>query len=87
MRAWFPNKECDVSTVCAPHRDDVNMMIVLKAMGCESDQEVVALVGQEEGFATLLMPSIQAAKNLGVFTTQQALKFLGERLLALVINT
>lgn len=39
--------------------DDVNIVAALKAMGVESDQEIVAMIGQEEGIAALLMPSLQ----------------------------
>jgi DNA-directed RNA polymerase III subunit RPC2 len=96
------------------HRDDVNIFVVLKAMGCESDQEAVqAVVGGGFGaklvpaaggaggaggpgkgaviapdaasgegaaaLAALLVPSVQEAKGLGVFTQMQALDYLGER--------
>ena len=40
--------------------DDVPIVAVLKAMGLEADQAVVAAVGQEDAFAALLMPSLQA---------------------------
>eukprot|EP00877_Chromochloris_zofingiensis_P003786 jgi/Chrzof1/13408/Cz07g31260.t1 len=60
--------------------DDLNVVAVMKAMGAESDQEVVALVGQEEALAALLMPTIQECKGLGVFTQQQALDYLGTKL-------
>lgn len=95
-------------------RDDVNIFVVLKAMGCESDQEAVqAVVGGGFGaklvpapagaagaaggggkgsviapdaasgegaaaLAALLVPSVQEAKGLGVFTQMQALDYLGE---------
>ncbi|KAG2492788.1 hypothetical protein HYH03_008949 [Edaphochlamys debaryana] len=92
-------------------QDDVNIMVVLKAMGCESDQEVVqAVVGGGFGaravkggggggtgptmvpdaatgegaaaLAALLVPSVQEAKSLGIFTQQQALDYLGGKLKA-----
>jgi hypothetical protein len=34
---------------------------VLKAMGAESDQEVVDLIGPDEQLAALLMPSLQVS--------------------------
>lgn len=43
--------------------DDVNIVAVLKAMGAESDQEVVQLVGPDEQLAALLMASIQVRSN------------------------
>ena len=61
-------------------------MVVLKAMGVESDQEAVALVGPEPGLAAMMIPSLEQAANLqwasggtGVFTQQQALEWLGGR--------
>ena len=53
------------------------MIAVLKAMGCESDQEVIQLVGQEEAYAGLMLPSVQECKAIGVFTQDQALDYLG----------
>lgn len=37
----------------------MNIIAVLKAMGAESDQEVVDLVGPDEQLAALLMSSLQ----------------------------
>ena len=34
-------------------------MVVFKAMGMESDQEVVQMLGRDPIYATLLMPSIE----------------------------
>ena len=39
--------------------DDIPIMIVLKAMGFESDQEVVQMIGAEPAYATLLSPTLQ----------------------------
>jgi hypothetical protein len=36
---------------------------VLKAMGAESDQEVVDLIGPDEALAALLMPSLQVSSG------------------------
>ncbi len=54
------------------------MAAVLRAMGVESDQEILALVGSEPGLAALLAPTLQEAKSLGLFIQQQALEYLGE---------
>ena len=43
-------------------RDDVNMVIVLKAMGAESDQEVMQLAGNDETMSALLVPTIQVGE-------------------------
>lgn len=53
-------------------------MVVLKAMGVQSDQEAITLVGPEPGLAALLAPSLEeAASALQVFTQLQALEYLG----------
>lgn len=70
---------CDCLT--APRsRDDINILVVLKAMGCEGDQEAIALIGPEEQFAALMVSTVQEAKTLGVYTQMQALDYLGEGL-------
>ena len=53
------------------------MAAVLKAMGVESDQEILALTGCTGDSAALLMPTLQECKGLQVFTSQQALEYLG----------
>jgi hypothetical protein len=66
--ALFPRVLCHAVLCCAfgllssvllSCSDDINIVAVLKAMGAESDQEVVQLVGPDEQLAALLMPSIQ----------------------------
>ncbi|XP_016652777.1 PREDICTED: DNA-directed RNA polymerase III subunit 2-like, partial [Prunus mume] len=37
----------------------IPIMVVMKAMGMESDQEVVQMVGRDPRYAALLMPSIE----------------------------
>lgn len=59
--------------------DDVPIMIVLKAMGIECDQEVVQLVGVEPAIKDLLFGSLEEPYTMGVYTRAQALKELGKR--------
>jgi DNA-directed RNA polymerase III subunit RPC2 len=47
-----------------PCSDDLNIIAVLKAMGAESDQEVVDLIGPDEQLAALLMPSLQVTSDV-----------------------
>ena len=58
-------------------RDVVPVVVVMKAMGIESDQEVSQLIGSEGTYAGLFAPSLQECKQLGVFSQQQALEWLG----------
>eukprot|EP00897_Mesotaenium_endlicherianum_P004680 jgi/Mesen1/423/ME000100S10653 len=57
----------------------VPIVLVLKAMGVESDQEIVQMVGRDAKLASLLNPSIQECTTLGVFTQQQALEYCGSK--------
>ncbi|XP_057798237.1 DNA-directed RNA polymerase III subunit 2-like isoform X2 [Salvia miltiorrhiza] len=54
----------------------VPIMIVLKAMGMESDQEVVQMIGRDPRYSELLLPSIEDCVKEGVHTQYQALEFL-----------
>ncbi|KAL1547602.1 DNA-directed RNA polymerase III subunit 2 [Salvia divinorum] len=54
----------------------VPIMIVLKAMGMESDQDVVQMIGRDPRYSELLLPSIEDSVKEGVHTQSQALEFL-----------
>ncbi|KAK1372479.1 DNA-directed RNA polymerase [Heracleum sosnowskyi] len=54
----------------------VPVMVVMKAMGMESDQEVVQMLGRDPQYGALLMPSIEECASLCVYTQQEALEFL-----------
>ncbi|XP_047955426.1 DNA-directed RNA polymerase III subunit 2 [Salvia hispanica] len=57
----------------------VPIMIVLKAMGMESDQEVVQMIGRDPRYSELLLPSIEDSVKEGVHTQSQALEFLDRK--------
>lgn len=59
--------------------EDVNAVIVMRAMGIQSDQEVLQLVGGGEAFAARLTPTLQAAAEEHVRTQQQALEWLARK--------
>ena len=44
-------------------------MVVLKAMGMESDQEVVQMVGRDPRFSALLLPSIEVINQDDILLT------------------
>ncbi|KAF7825950.1 DNA-directed RNA polymerase III subunit 2 isoform X1 [Senna tora] len=54
----------------------VPIMVVMKAMGMESDQEVVQMVGRDPRYSSLLLPSIEECAKSGVYTKEQALEYL-----------
>ncbi|KAI7755167.1 hypothetical protein M8C21_026037 [Ambrosia artemisiifolia] len=57
----------------------VPIMLVMKAMGMETDQEVVQMLGRDPQYATLLLPSVEDCASIGVYTQQQALDFLEKK--------
>ncbi|KAI8532058.1 hypothetical protein RHMOL_Rhmol11G0183900 [Rhododendron molle] len=57
----------------------VPIMAVMKAMGMESDQEVVQMVGRDPRYSALLLPSIEDCASNAVYTQQQALEFLDKK--------
>ena len=58
-------------------REDLNVVVAMKAMGVESDQEIMQLIGPEPAFAALLAPTLQDCKALGIHTQSQALDYIG----------
>ncbi|KAK4477702.1 hypothetical protein RD792_016951 [Penstemon davidsonii] len=57
----------------------VPIMVVMKAMGMESDQEVVQMVGRDPRYSELLLPSIEDCSKEDVYTQHQALAFLEKK--------
>jgi DNA-directed RNA polymerase III subunit RPC2 len=60
--------------------DDVPIMIVLKAMGVESDIEMIQLVGSEPDVIDRLAVSLEEPNRLGLHTQIQALKYIGNKI-------
>lgn len=51
--------------------DEVPIVIILKAMGLESDQEVVQMVGCEPEICELFSASLEEPYNMGILCKQQ----------------
>lgn len=49
-------------------------MIVMKAMGMESDQEVVQMLGRDPRYSALLLPSIEVICLLELLSTDLHIK-------------
>ena len=62
--------------------DEIPILVALKAMGLESDQEAVQLVGPDPAYAPLLAPSLQECASHGIFTQRQALEYCGSKVRA-----
>lgn len=59
--------------------EDIPLVIVFKALGITSDQEIIQLVGLEEYVVEALTPCIYEAHSLQVFTQQQAFSYIGAK--------
>ena len=62
--------------------DDIPIGIVFKAMGIESDQEIVQLVGTEKGVPSLYAPSLEEPVREKIYTQRHALRFIGTKIRA-----
>ncbi|KAJ4779813.1 DNA-directed RNA polymerase subunit beta [Rhynchospora pubera] len=54
----------------------IPIMVVMKAMGIESDQEVVQMVGRDPRYADLLLPSIEECSSERIYSQEQALDYM-----------
>ncbi|XP_024402196.1 DNA-directed RNA polymerase III subunit 2 [Physcomitrium patens] len=59
--------------------DDIPIVVVMRAMGMESDQEIVQMVGRDPKYAGILNPSLQECAALKIYTSHQALEYLGSK--------
>ncbi len=60
--------------------DDIPIAIALKAMGVESDLELVQLVGSEPEIVDCLALSLEEPVRLGISTQIQALRYIGQKI-------
>lgn len=58
---------------------DINIAIVLRAMGVETDQEIIQLVGTDPRFVDGMAGTIYECAQEGVHTETQALLFIGKK--------
>ncbi|CAF0705914.1 unnamed protein product [Brachionus calyciflorus] len=59
--------------------EDIPLVIIFKALGITSDQEIIQLVGLEDYIVEALTPCIYEAHSYQVFTQQQAFSFIGNK--------
>ncbi|KAL3908592.1 MAG: hypothetical protein SGPRY_009736 [Prymnesium sp.] len=60
--------------------DDIPIVILLKAMGVTSDQEIVQLVGSEGKFAQAIAASLNECSQLRIYSQKQALEHISKRI-------
>ncbi|KAL5712792.1 DNA-directed RNA polymerase [Ranunculus cassubicifolius] len=57
----------------------IPIMVIMKAMGMESDQEVVQMLGRNPKYAALLLPSIEECTALNVYSREQASEYIDKK--------
>ena len=62
--------------------DDVPIVVLLRALGVTSDQEICSLLGPEPELHDALQPSLEEAAALGIFSGAQALDYIGGKVQA-----
>jgi len=60
--------------------DDIPVVVLLRAMGLTSDQEVVQLVGSEPRFAHAISASLHECAKLGIFSQAKALEWISRKI-------
>eukprot|EP00039_Didymoeca_costata_P008121 m.108328 g.108328 ORF g.108328 m.108328 type:complete len:1159 (+) comp13958_c0_seq4:354-3830(+) len=56
---------------------DLPLVIALKAMGMESDQDIIQMVGGTSANSSNFIPSLEECRNLQVLSQGQALRYIG----------
>jgi len=59
--------------------EDLPIAIMFKAMGIESDQEIVQMVGSEEQVLAAMAPCLEECHKAQIFSQNQALRYMGQR--------
>ncbi|KAF8642935.1 hypothetical protein AX16_009323 [Volvariella volvacea WC 439] len=60
--------------------EDVPIVIALKALGLQSDKEILLLTaGNTEAYKTVFSANLEDAAKMGIFTQHQALEWIGAR--------
>lgn len=60
--------------------EDAPVCIIFKAMGVESDQSIMQLIGTDEAIMSLFAPSIEECHRLEIFTQLQAVRYIGSKI-------
>jgi len=61
-------------------KDLIPVSIMMKAMGVQSDMEILQMVGIERRYLDSLMPSLREVHEQGIFSQKSALQYLNSRL-------
>lgn len=61
--------------------EDIPVVIIFKAMGITSDQEIMQLIGTDTETQTRFVPSLLEASHHKVYTQDRALEYMGSKLM------
>ncbi|XP_061988708.1 DNA-directed RNA polymerase III subunit 2-like [Rosa rugosa] len=76
----FDKSKKTVSLLINAFEKKVPIMVVMKAMGMQSDQEVVQMLGRDPRYGALLLPSIEECAKVEIYNKEQALVYLEGKL-------
>ncbi|WKY02543.1 hypothetical protein Q1695_016091 [Nippostrongylus brasiliensis] len=62
--------------------DDIPVAIIFKAMGVESDYNIISAIGLEDKYVTAFAASLDECPSNGVFTQQQAINYIASKIKA-----
>ncbi|XP_028403072.1 DNA-directed RNA polymerase III subunit RPC2-like isoform X2 [Dendronephthya gigantea] len=60
--------------------EDAPVVVIFKAMGIATDQEIMQMIGSEESVTSAFMASFEEAQRLKIFTQLQALTYIGSKI-------
>lgn len=60
----------------------ISICVMFKAMGITSDQEIFQMIGTDDDTFRKFAPTLEECHNLNIRTQDQALKYLGTKLVA-----
>jgi len=79
-KTYVATKKCRIYLRHNSIHEDVPIVIALKALGVQSDKEILLLTaGNTEAYNIAFSANLEDAARLGVFTRQQALEYIGTR--------
>ncbi|KAL6180403.1 hypothetical protein ACLB2K_047066 [Fragaria x ananassa] len=76
----FDKKKKTISLLLNMFDKKVPIMVVMKAMGMQSDQEVVQILGRDPRYGALLLPSVEECAKVEIYNKEQALVYLEGKL-------
>ena len=68
-------------TVCMPRfREDIPLMVMFRALGVETDEEIAKLIWGDSNFIEMLAASFKECSDINVYTREDAVSYLSHNL-------